>query len=412
MTVAIAIAAIGCKPGPAGAGWSARAAGARHQMKTTYDLDYNAGAAPDPRVVEAMAGLPREADANPNSPHSIGRKADAILEEARERLAASLGVCADEVVICSGGTEANNIAVAIAEGLEGPIASTRIEHASLSAPLQRLESRGRRVQYLAVDAEARVEVSAIGQLASIEGRELAWCSVIHAHHELGVLQDLAAIRAALPSACLLHSDLSQSIGRVDVAATLEALDYATLSPHKFGGPRGVGVFLARRGRPWSPVLVGGAQELGRRPGTQSPRAAFGAALALELAINERAQRADAMRRKLDAFLSGLSGSDFEVVAARARELPNTATLCFAPTEARRLLPALDLAGICVSYGSACSSGSREVSPSLIAIGMSKERAACCLRVSVDADEGAQKNAEAAALFSQVLARIRAVSSRL
>ncbi|MFQ5504378.1 MAG: cysteine desulfurase family protein [Planctomycetota bacterium] len=376
-----------------------------------WNLDYNAGAPLDPRVQAEMLELPEEADGNPSSPHRLGRRARGILEDARERVAGALGVRPVEIVFSSGGTESNNLAVhsgfAHAARRGGEVWLSPIEHPSVTESCR----------YLAETSQAGSRMLAAGR----DGRVViptdslpSFISLIHAHHETGVVQDLAQLSTRLrESGGLLHSDASQSLGRLDLGPVVELCDLLTLSPHKAGGPRGIGVLVVREGREFRSVLRGGSQELGRRPGTQCPRLAAGAARAIELACSEWRARAELMQSALDAFLSRLplsgkhSGTCRVVCTASppGSMLPNTRSLSFHPLEARLLLPALDMQGILVSYGAACSSGAMDPSPSLLALGLAEEEARSCLRISVGPERNSKKIDQAADLFLQVIARI-------
>lgn len=382
------------------------------------DLDHNAGAPLDPRVDEALRELGPVADGNPHAAHERGRAARGVLEAARERIAAVVGRRPDEVVFCSGGTEANNIAVAtgarLARARRLPFVVSPIEHPSVAMPVSDLRGDARLdVRVLDIEADPR--------FALVLPREaVAFVTCIVAQGEVGTLQDLPQLRAGIDAACasagaprpVLHSDASQGLGRVDLAAALEVADLVTLSPHKVGGPRGIGVLLAREGLSLAAVLRGGAQELGRRPGTQSPRLAHGAALAIELARVEWQERAATMRANLDAFLSGLAAHRAEGAVQVIGEdrlacsphalLPNTRSLLCPRVDARVLLPALDVQGIGVSHGSACSSGASEPSSLLVSLGLTPAEARSTLRVSVGAHPENEKLRHAGGLFSQVL----------
>ncbi len=374
-------------------------------MTEIFDLDYNAGAPLDSRVREAMDSLPDVADANPHSPHQRGRAAAGILERARERIAAVLSVGADEVVFTSGGTESNNLAVcsgaAIATQAGRPFAASVLEHPSITMAVEAFVPAEYRMA-LPVDSSGVVDV------AWLQRAEPAFATVILAHHELGVVQDLVTLAAEL-HACggVLHSDASQAVGRIPVAEALAVCDYATLSPHKCGGPRGIGIWIVRKGRFAAQLLRGGAQELGRRAGTPSPRLAHGAAEALCLALAERDARATRMQAALDALLVPVERAGLRVLCADAGQamLPNTRTLCMPDVDARHAVPALDLAGILVSYGSACTSGAREPARSILALGTPRPIAARCLRISLPENMTVKNARTAGALLCQAVGRI-------
>lgn len=375
-----------------------------------WNLDYNAGAPLDPRVRAAMQDLPEAADANPASPHRLGRVARRVLEEARERIAGVLGVEPIEIVFTSGGTESNNAAIrtgaVLARSRRRALWCSPIEHPSVARAVRAVAARDAGlVRYFAVGASGEVAVPAEDPAPP------AFASLILAHHELGVIQDLEPFAAwTRAHEALLHTDASQALGRIPIADAVALADYVTLSPHKTGGPRGIGILVSKRGRPWEPVLHGGSQEMGRRPGTQSPRLAHGAAWAVELAVLEQADRARSMQAALDKLLASLPPGGCRVLCADASRplLPNTRTLCFAPLAARHLVPALDLEGVLVSYGAACTSGAREPSPVLFAMGLSEHDAAGCLRVSLPPGVDPNYTDTPAVLLSQAVGRLRAL----
>jgi len=379
----------------------------------TWFLDYNAGAARDPRVRAYMESLPAEAEANPSSQHSVGRKARALLEEARERVAQSLGVSANEIVFCSGGTEANNIAALTgyhhARQVGKPIAISPIEHPSMARSLAAL---------LTADGGCpgfNLDIGADGRARIPNDDEAAgFVSLIHSQHETGVLQEPARLVPwARGSGAILHCDASQSLGRVPISDVVREFDLVTFSPHKCGGPKGIGVLYVRAGCGVQSLLKGGQQEMGRRPGTQAVGLALGAAYAMELASRECDSRASAMQDALSVFLDGVLDQECcTLLFNDAERLPNTACLETTPVQASHLLPALDLDGLCLSFGSACSSGAFQASPALLASGLSEERALCCLRVSVGPLERATEMQEAARLFGERLSRIRQIASGL
>lgn len=378
-------------------------------MTEPLNLDYNAGAPLDARVAAAMASLPAAADGNPSSGHAIGRRARSLLEEARERIAAALGRAPEEIVFTSGGTEANQLAVhgvfrALRLDERGELWISPLEHPSVRAPLEALAPRAHRV--------VRLDCAPRGRVRIPSGCEQPppFVSLCAACGESGILQDVAGMAERVhASGGLVHSDASQLLGRVPFAH-VGAADYVTLSPHKLGGPRGIAVLVQAPGRPLAPIWLGGGQERGLRPGTEAVRLAHGAAVAIALAVDEQEQRAQRMRGALDALLDALDAEGIDVLARAApARLPNTATIVFDGCDARLLMPALDALGVCVSFGTACRSGAREVSPALRALGLTEREAKCALRVSVGPDFSPKSIDAAAAAFHQALGRVRAIS---
>lgn len=335
--------------------------------------DFNAGAPALPEVVARFVEVEGRCPGNPASAHGAGRRARAALEEARQRIAAALGVAAADVVFTSGGTEAANLAVRGLGDPGLPVALAPTEHAAVHEPAQ---ARG--VVAWAVDADGRA-------LVAPPARPVGLVALVHAQSELGAIQPVAAaiaLAAALRVPCFV--DAAQTLGRVPLGELFAGGAFVALSPHKAGGLRGHGVLvgpdLAHR---LQPLLRGGAQELGVRPGTQSPALAAANALAIELAVREQEERAERMAAARAAFLAGLAtaGADSQMLTPASDSLPNTAMLRFPGVDGRNLVPALDLAGVQASHGSACSSGAPTPPRILTALGLSETDARACVRFS-------------------------------
>lgn len=353
-------------------------------------LDHNATT---PLRPEARAELLRATDAlagNPSSVHASGRAARAELDEARERIAAALGVQGEELVFTSGGTEANNAALF---GVAGPTTTLLVsaaEHSSVREAAEVLRGAGRSVRTLAVDSEGRLD---LGDLRAALGESAAGLlSSVGANNELGTLAPFAAIRAVLDevpaeSRPLWHADCVQMLGKVPVRPRELGLDLATFSAHKVGGPLGVGILWRSAEAPLTPRMVGGGQEGGLRSGTENLPAIAAAAVAIELAVEEQAEYAARTRelttelwRALHAALPDalLLGPPID----SPDRLPNTLCVLLPGSDGRILVPRLDLAGLELSAGSACSSGSIEPSPVLLALGHDEEAARAALRLSL------------------------------
>jgi cysteine desulfurase len=335
--------------------------------------DHNAGAPASAEVLARFVEIEREHPANPASAHTPGRRARAVLEDARERIAAALGVAAVDVVFPSGCTEAANLAVAGLGAPELPVALAPVEHPAV------LEAAARRGV-----VEWRVDASGAAVVAPPE-REVGLVCLVHAQSELGTLQPVAAA-AALASELRvpLFVDAAQTLGRVPLRDVLARGAIVALSPHKAGGLRGHGVLAGHElHRVLRPLLRGGAQELGLRPGTQSPALAAANALAIERASHEQPQRAAAMHATRAAFLDALAATRVahRVLTPLANSVPNTAMVCFAHVDGRNLVPALDLAGVHASHGAACSSGAPTPPRVLRAIGLDDDDARACVRFS-------------------------------
>jgi len=312
---------------------------------------------------------------NPSSAHADGRRARALLEAARERLAAAVGAARDEVVFTSGGTESNALALAAAAG---PVLVSPIEHPSV---LRAAERRGAR--RLAVDGWGRVDPGA--PLRELAGDGASLVSVALANHETGVVQDIAALaRAVHEFGGLLHCDASQALGKWPLSFRDLDADLLTLSAHKLGGPVGVGALLVRKGTRVTPLLLGGEQEGGLRAGTEPAALAAAFAAAAEEAVARRAEDAVRWRGWRAALRDGLRALEPDLVVNSPEDavLPNTLNVSFPGRPGAALVQRLDLEGVSASHGSACASGARRPSPVLLAMGADEARAAGALRFSL------------------------------
>ena len=359
---------------------------------TRVHLDHNATS---PLRPEVRAKWLEELDAlggNPSAVHASGRRARAVIDEARERVAAVLEVAEEDVIFTSGGTESNNLAIVGTLSQEAPPAgllTTPLEHPSVLETARSMEEAGYELVLAEVDAEGRIDAHATAALAERHGVRLV--SVMAANNEIGVvspLEDLGAALARLGDARpRFHVDAVQWLGRGPFTPRAWQADLVSLSAHKVGGPLGVGVLIARGATPLAPILTGGGQEAGLRSGTENAPALAAAALAIEMAVCERAQsveRIGALTRSLwtelhaafpDARLLG------PPIDAPDR-LPNTLNVSFADVDGRALVARLDMAGLEASAGSACASGSLEASHVLLALGLDEERARAGLRLSL------------------------------
>ncbi|HET9934326.1 MAG TPA: cysteine desulfurase family protein [Polyangiaceae bacterium] len=332
-------------------------------------LDWNATAPLRPEVIQAMVAAAELAWANPASTHALGRRARVEVEELREALGAALAVHPRDVVLTSGGTEANNLRLARAPGL----VTSRLEHPSIVRVAESLEAEGKPVRWISVPNSGRVEPDAVAELCG--GMPAgSWVAVQAANHETGVLQPIGAIAPRVHSAgLLLHVDAVQAFGKVDLSE-LQGADSIAVASHKIRGPKGIGALAFRRAVP-PPLLVGGSQERGLRPGTVDPVAAAGFRTAVMLLAPQRwaelAQSRDAFEGRLERV------SDRNGEGAR---LPHVLNRSFRGWKGDELVAALDLLGVCVSSGSACAAGTAEASPVITAM-LGRERALSAVRIS-------------------------------
>jgi cysteine desulfurase len=350
-------------------------------------LDHNATTPLHPAVREVMVRTLTEDFGNPSSVHYYGQRAKAVMDEARMAVAALLEADATDLVFTSGGTEADNLAVRgamaarHAEGRRHLIVSA-IEHEAVLNTARALEHDGAVVTILPVDASGIVDPAALERAMT---RETALVSVMHANNEVGTIQPIAELAAiARQSGAWFHTDAVQSIGKVPMSVRTAGVDLLSLSAHKFNGPKGAGALWVRRGVKLSPTSTGGRHERNRRAGTEnvSGIAGLGAAAAIARAsIAAHAEEWAALRDRLEAGVLA-SVPDTAVNGLRTGRIPNTSNISFDGIEAESLLIALDLEGVAISTGSACSSGTLEPSHVLKAMGLPPARARNSLRFSV------------------------------
>jgi len=377
----------------------------RSAMPSIY-LDNNASTPMLPAVWEAMRPFVAEIAGNPASSHHAGRHARQALESAREQTSAHLGTDSDEVIFTSGATEANNLALF---GLTGRpparLVASAIEHPSVIEPLQQLRQRGFDLDLLPVDAAGTVQLGDLERLLRPSPRLVA---LMLANHETGALQPVAKVAQALAGKGLLHCDAAAAAGKIPIDFHQLGATTLTISAHKFHGPKGVGALLVRRRTALQPQLHGGHQQQGRRPGTEPVALAVGLATALDLAMRERAARWQHVTRLRGVFLEHLECHAVPVVVNGPREdgLPHTLNLSFPGCQADVLLMNFDLAGICCSTGSACSSGSLLPSPVLQAMGVPDDLLHSAMRFSFSHLLTEDEIIEAARGIGEVVRRLR------
>lgn len=352
-------------------------------------LDHNATTPTAPEVVDEMARVARDVWGNASSVHHFGQQAKAVLDRARGQVAELLGAEASEVVFTGGGTEADNAAIrGTAEALEAAgrrhLVTTAIEHEAVLNTVKALARRGWRVTYLPVDASGVVTVD---RLVEALADDTALVSVMHANNEIGTVQPIAAIaEAAHARGALVHTDAVQTAGKVPLDVRSLGVDLLSLSAHKFYGPKGVGALWVRRGVRLLPFMTGGRQERGRRAGTENVPAIAGlgvAAAHARAAMAGEGPRLEALRDRLESgVLAAVPGAERNG-AARPR-VPNTSNISIDRVESESLLIGLDLEGMAVSSGSACSSGTLEPSHVLKAMGLPHARTLGSIRFSLGA----------------------------
>jgi cysteine desulfurase len=350
-------------------------------------FDYNATTPPSPEVAEAVARATRDLFGNPSSVHHFGQQAKAVLDEARSALAVLLNADPSEIVFTSGGTEADNFALrGAAEAMEASgrrhLVAGAIEHEAVLNTLKALARRGWKTTLVPVDQTGIVSLDRIREAVT---DQTAVVSIMHANNEIGTIQPVAEIAAiAHGRGALMHTDAVQSSGKIPVDVRALGVDLLALSAHKFNGPKGAGALFVKRGTRMLPILTGGKHERNRRAGTENVPALAGLGVAASQAavkMSGEAARVGALRDRLEAgILREVPGT--VVNGSREARVPNTTNISFDRIEAESLLIALDLEGVAVSTGSACSSGTLEPSHVLRAMGFPAHRTQNSLRFSL------------------------------
>ena len=377
-------------------------------------FDYNATSPPAPEVVATINRVLGSEFGNASSVHAFGQRAKAVLDDARASVARLIDADPSELVLTSGGTEADNLAIrGAADALEPTgrrrILTTGIEHEAVLNTIKALERRGWTARTLSV-----AETGVLGEdafRAAID-RETAIVSVMHANNEVGTIQPVAALAAiAREHGAFVHTDAVQSVGKIPVSVRKLGVDALSLSGHKFGGPKGTGALWIRRGVRLVSSMTGGRQERNRRAGTENVPLLAGLGVAAELArshMEATARQTSALRDRLEEkILAGVTGT--AVNGDRAARVPNTTNISFDGLEAESLLIALDLEGVAVSTGSACSSGSLEPSHVLRAMGLPSARARNSLRFSLGPGTTEQEVDFVAGILPGLVTKLRRLS---
>jgi cysteine desulfurase len=369
-------------------------------------LDNNATTPLLPAVAEAMRPFLTEHYGNPASSHHAGRRARQALEDAREQTAAVLDAHADEVLFTSGATEANNLALfGLAGNPPGHLVAGSIEHPCVIEPVRHLAESGFEIAWLPVDPSGVVPAAALADRLRPETRLV---SVMLANHETGAVQPVAELAGQLPPGVAFHCDAAAAAGKIPVRFHDLGVTSLTVSAHKFHGPKGIGALLVRRGTKLRPLLFGGHQQQGRRPGTEPVALAVGLATALDLAHREARTRREHVLRLRGRFLDQLRATVGPVVLNGPADggVPHTLNLSFPGCRADALLMNLDLAGVACATGSACSSGSLLPSPVLQAMKVPDDVLHSAMRFSLSPLLTEAEVEEAARRIAAVVGRLR------
>ncbi len=353
-------------------------------------MDYAASTPMRAEAVDAMLPFLRESFANPSGSHAAARSAKTALEEAREQVASALGADPSEVIFTGGGTESDNLAVegaaraARAAGVGDGVVVGAFEHKAVLAAADRLGAEGFRVSRIGATSAGVIDLDS---LARALDANTVLVSVMMVNNEIGTIQPLDQVERIIaehaPKA-RLHTDAVQAVPWIDVAGAGAGADLISISAHKFGGPKGVGALIARRGVALEPLIEGGGQERGWRAGTVNVAGVVAMATALTITVNNRAAEVAAVGALRNSLLAGLSSRIEGLVENGDREIKvaGNAHVAIANLEAEVLLMALDRVGVCAAAGSSCSSGATEPSHVLAAMGMSESAARSSIRLSL------------------------------
>lgn len=369
-----------------------------------------------PEVLEAVMQAESSVFGNASSMHTFGRRASALVEDARSNVADLLACDPSEITFTSGASEANNTVFMIAKSIiekngKGRIVTTTIEHPSIIETVRYLRTLGIQVDQAPVGNDGRVIMS---EFEKLMGPDVVLVSVMTGNNETGSIQEIGKIsELAHKVGALMHTDATQAIGKIEVSCKAWNLDYLSCSGHKFYGPKGVGVLYARKGVPFMPFVHGGEQEHGRRAGTYNTTAIYGLGIAAKLAkegIEAESKQLWAMREKLrEGILANIP--DVVVNGSQEHCLPGTLDVSFANVEGESILLMLDMSGIAVSTGSACATGSLEPSYVLLAGGLDVELAHGSIRFSFGRYNTMEDVDYVIEVLPAIIKRLRAISTR-
>ncbi len=380
--------------------------------KTIY-LDHAATTPMHPEVIDAMTEVMKNTYGNASSVYHVGQDAKAMLEEARNSVAKSLNCLPAEVYFTGCGSEADNWAIkgyAMANRQKGNhIITTKIEHHAVLHPCEYLEKNGFEVTYLPVDETGLVSLDDVKN--AIKDTTIL-ISVMYANNEVGTIEPIAEIaKIAKEKGICMHTDAVQAVGAEAVDFQALGVDMLSLSAHKFGGPKGVGALLIRKGLRVIPFMHGGAQERSKRAGTENLAGIVGLAKALEIAVATLPQKQAQIKNMRDYLISEIEANipHIKFNGHREQRLANNVNFCFRYIEGESLLLMLDINGICASSGSACTSGSLDPSHVLLALGLPHEIAHGSLRLTLSANTTKEELDYTVAKLKEIVHRLRLMS---
>ncbi len=381
-------------------------------MRRVY-LDHNATTPTHPEVVKAILPYFKEVFGNASSVHQFGQQARKAIDEAREKIANFIGASPKEIVFTSGGTEANNFAlkgVVYANERKGKhIITSSMEHHAVLNPCKYLEKKGFKVTYLPVDKYGLVDPEEVRRAIT---KETILISIVHANNEVGTIEPVTEIgKIAKEIGIYFHTDAVQTVGKIPVNVNELNIDLLSLSGHKIYGPKGIGVLYIRKGTRIQPLIQGGHHEKNRRAGTENVPAIVGLGKAIEIAkatMEKESMRLTNLRNKL---CSGI-GEKIDYVRLNGhpgKRLPNTLNMSFEFVEGESMILNLDLKGIAVSTGSACTSGSLEPSHVLKAMRVDPAVAQGSIRFSLGKDNTEEDIDYVLEVLPEIVSRLRAMS---
>jgi len=386
--------------------------GGTHMNNITY-LDHAATTPLDPAVLDAMLPYLRDNFGSASTLYSIGRETKEAVEEARANIAELIGAKPEEIYFTSGGTESDNWAifgVTEARVKQGNhIITSKIEHHAILEPFHYLEKKGYQTTILPVDENGFVSVE---ELSNSITDKTVLITVMHANNEVGTIEPVEEIgKIAKAKGIHFHTDTVQTIGHIPVKVDDIGCDSLSISAHKLYGPKGTGAMYLRKGSRIVRFMQGGGQENNRRAGTHNVAGIAGFGKAAELAIARMADEAEKTTRLRDALIAGIEAKipDVKLNGDRFKRLPNNVNFSFTGIEGESMILLMDMQGICVSSGSACTSGSLDPSHVLLALGMKHEQAHGSLRMTLGKDNTMEDIEKVLTVLPGIVNRLREMS---
>lgn len=377
-------------------------------------LDHNATTPLDRRVFEAMTPYMTDRWGNPSSPYSFGNQARLAVEKARKRVAENFGCKSSEIIFTSCGTESDNLAVRgtvhALRSRGNHIVTTAIEHHAVLNTCKALESEAYRVTYLPVGSDGTVRIEDVEKNLS---PETILISVMHANNETGVIQPVEEIAAlAKKRGIVFHTDAVQAAGKIPYQFGKLGADLISMSGHKIYGPKGTAMLYIREGTPIDPLFTGGPHERSLRAGTENVAGMMGFSYAMTLAFESSASEGKRLQSLRDRFEDRILAAvpKIQINGASATRVPNTSSLSFESVDGESIVLGLDLRGIYVSTGSACSTGDPEPSHVLLAMGLSPKEAQGSIRISLGKDTRDEDIDRVVDTLTETINRLRRISS--